>query len=267
MHRIRTTTLAAALAAAVMSTAGPATAADTAVTIGSSGDRISGVAAHVYGKLSGKPVTDAAFVNIETTVAWSRVASGSQDAALRRWADALKGKGTRLVSWSHEPMAKQNVHWGTPASFIASFKHVVAVFDQRGATNVRWVWNATSNSFRIAPSNSGYGAKWYPGDAVVDYVAGESYNRYRCGFSAPKSFGAQIKEILTFARQHGKRFIAAEFASNGYSGRAQWLRDAKAFIAANNLRGAFYFNSTNGSDGCNWKLTSDAERDVVRSMG
>jgi hypothetical protein len=270
--RIGTATLVTSLLAAMGLGVGlstPAQAADT-IVIGASGDA-SGlqskvgtpIARHLYGKLSGSPQV-AQLVNIETTVNWSQVASGGQDANIKRWATALKGKNI-MVSFSHEPMAKQNSHWGTASSFIAAWKRVVSVFNAQGSTSVRWVWNVTSNSFRVGSSSPEYGAKWYPGDAYVDYIAGEAYNRYGCGQSN-LSFADKIKEIFAFAQQRGKKFVAAEFASNAFSGRAAWISAAHSFMDTHQSQfaGAFYYNPTSGT--CHWHLSTSAEYSAFRAM-
>jgi endoglucanase len=248
----------------------PAQAADH-IVIGASGDA-SGlqtkvgtpIARHVYGKLSG-PARVADLVNIEPTVSWNQVANGGQDANIKRWANALKGKNM-MVSFSHEPMAKQNSYLGTASTFIAAWKHVVNVFNAQGSTSVRWVWNVTSHSFRIPSSNSGYGAKWYPGDSWVDYVAGEAYNRYGCGQSN-QSFASKIKEIFAFANQHNKKFVTAEFSSNAFSGRAAWLSAAHAYmdLHKSQFAGAFYYNPSSGGT-CHWHLNTSAEYSAFRSM-
>jgi hypothetical protein len=226
------------------------------------------LATHKYGSLSGKPITDARFVNIEPDVSWASVASGAYDGQIVRWAEALKGPHINLVSFSHEPMAKQNIHLGTAQTFIAAFRHVKDVFDQHGARNVEWVWNVTSDSFRVPESDMQYGAKWYPGDAYVDDVAGEAYNKAGCGQSA-KSFAYKINDIYRFARNHDKRMVVAEFAANRYSGRAAWLADAARFITAHrdDFRGAFYYQSTtHRAGGCDWALTTGAEYAAIRGM-
>jgi beta-mannanase len=226
------------------------------------------LAAHAYGSLSGKPITDARFVNIEPDVSWARVADGSRDSDIRRWAHALTRKQIVLVSFSHEPMAKQNAHLGTAQSFIAAFRHVEQVFASVGARNVEWVWNVTSDSFRVPSSSSKYGSKWYPGDAYVDDVAGEAYNKAGCGQSE-KSFADKISDIFRFARQHDKRMVVAEFAANKYSGRADWLRAASRFITAHrsDFRGAFYYQSTtHHAGGCRWALDSRAEYAALEAM-
>ncbi len=247
----------------------PAQAANH-IVIGASGDA-SGleksvgtqIARHLYGKLSG-PAQVADLVNIETTVNWSQVASGGQDANIKRWANALKGKNV-MVSFSHEPMAKQNSHWGTASSFVAAWKHVVTVFNKQGSTSVKWVWNVTSDSFRVKSSDPQYGAKWYPGDSYVDYVAGEAYNRVGCGQSNI-SFASKIKDIFAFANQHNKMFVTAEFASNAFSGRASWISAAHAFMDSHKsqIAGAFYYNPPSAK--CHWHLETSAEFSAFRSM-
>jgi hypothetical protein len=249
--------------------AAPAQAADH-IVIGASGDAsglqthvTTPIARHLYGQLSG-PARVAALVNIESTVSWSQVASGSQDANIKRWALALKGKNI-MVSFSHEPMAKQNSHLGSSASFIAAWKHVVGVFNAQGSTSVQWVWNVTSQSFRVKSSDPTYGSKWYPGDAYVDYVAGEAYNRVGCG-GADESFATKITGILAFANSHGKKFVAAEFASNSYAGRAAWINAAHTYMYAHKSQfaGAFYYNPPSSS--CHWHLTTAAEYSAFRSL-
>jgi hypothetical protein len=262
---------AAALTASTLGVVGlsaPAQAA-TGVVIGASGDVASlktksgSLASHYYGKLSG-PARVGDLVNIESTTSWANVANGGQDANIKRWANALKGKNI-MVSFSHEPMAKQNIHMGSASTFIAAFKHVVSVFNKQGSTSVKWVWNVTSHSFRVKSSASEYGAKWYPGDAYVDYVAGESYNRINCG-GKDTSFASQIKEIFAFANQHHKKFVAAEFASNAYSGRAAWINAAHSYIGSHKSQfaGAFYYNPTHSM--CNWHLSTSAEKSALISM-
>jgi hypothetical protein len=130
-HRMRKLTLCltASVVGLSVGLAAPAQAADH-IVVGASGD-VAGLqshagtqlARHVYGKLSG-PAQVAPLVNIETTVNWSQVAAGSQDANIKRWASALKGHDM-MVSFSHEPMSRQNSHWGSSSDFIAAWKHVV----------------------------------------------------------------------------------------------------------------------------------------------
>jgi hypothetical protein len=267
--RLGATAFATTLVGLTVGLAGPAQAVGH-IVIGASGDA-SGlqskvgtpIARHVYGKLSG-PAQVAQLVNIETTVNWSQVASGSQDSNINRWASALKGKDV-MVSFSHEPMAKQNSHWGSASDFIAAWKHVVSRFRSQGSTSVHWVWNVTSDSFRVPSSSPQYGAKWYPGGTYVDYIAGEAYNKVGCGQSE-MSFENKIKDIFAFANQQGKKFVAAEFASNAYSGRAAWLNAAHSFMKAHQSQfaGAFYYNPTSAQ--CHWHLSTSAEYSAFRSL-
>jgi beta-mannanase len=271
-HRMRRLALCLGVSVVGLSVglAAPAQAADH-IVVGASGD-VSGLqshagaqlARHVYAKLSGAAQV-AQLINIETTVNWSQVAAGSQDADIKRWASALKGQDV-MVSFSHEPMSKQNSHWGSSSDFIAAWKHIVNVFDTQGSTSVRWVWNVTSDSFRVPSSSWQYGAKWYPGDSYVDYVAGEAYNKAGCGQSET-SFAAKIQQIFAFANEHNKKFVAAEFASNAYSGRAAWINAAHAYMALHKTQfaGAFYYNSTSAGS-CNWHLSTSAEFSAIRSL-
>jgi beta-mannanase len=260
---------------AVLGLAAPAQAADH-IIIGATGDWAglqshvgTKIAHHTYGRLNG-PTQVSDLVNIETTANWSQVASGGQDANIKRWANALKGHNV-MVSFSHEPMSKHNAHWGTASSFIAAWKHVVTVFNKQGATSVTWVWNVTSDSFRVSPSSWQYGAKWYPGDSWVDYVAGEAYNHVNCG-QKNMSFADKIKGIFAFANQHHKKFVTAEFASNAFSGRPAWISAAQQYMAAHRSQfaGAFYYNPTSGPGttrtSCHWHLNTSADFSAFRKL-
>ncbi len=51
----------------------------------------------------------------------------------------------------------------SPATFVAAWRHVVAVFREQGATNVEWVWSPNTTCTGTCPFDS-----FYPGDAWVD---------------------------------------------------------------------------------------------------
>jgi Glycosyl hydrolase family 26 len=71
----------------------------------------------------------------------------------------------------------------TCATFRAMWQHVVEVFAEQGATNVRWHWcpnvfgsSAGTNAQSGWSTGSGTVALLYPGDAYVDYVGLDGYN-------------------------------------------------------------------------------------------
>lgn len=70
----------------------------------------------------------------------------------------------------------------TTDTFVAAWQHIVQIFAQQGATNVRWVWcpnvgPSGAGSTSGTTTNSGTTALMYPGDAYVDYIGIDGYNK------------------------------------------------------------------------------------------
>ncbi len=109
--------------------------------------------------------------------------SGAHDAYLTQEADAVKAyNGVVYI----RPWAEMNGDWqdfqptasgsaqfgGTPAEFIAAWQHVVNVFRTAGATNVRWVFNPTSDTYAETTDV----ATIWPGAGYVDVLGIDGYN-------------------------------------------------------------------------------------------
>jgi hypothetical protein len=129
------------------------------------------------------------------------VASGKDDALLRTRAQALKAFGYPIfVRWFWEMNLTEIANpprtqcWDpntdlpggffSPAEFIAAWTHVRSVFAQVGATNVIWEWN-------VAAVRGGAG-QYYPGDAQVDWVAMDDYDRQNVSFQATMYYLAAV---------------------------------------------------------------------------
>ena len=61
---------------------------------------------------------------------------------------------------------------GTPAEFIAAWRHVVQTVRDAGGTNLRWVFNPTSD---VYPETTDVRTIW-PGSVVVDVLGLDGYN-------------------------------------------------------------------------------------------
>ena len=168
-----------------------------------------------------------------STVSWSNIASGAEDAAIIARADAIKAFGYPMyLSFHHEP-EDDLATFGTPADYAAAFRHVVTVFQARGVTNVAFVWTMMSWSFN---PNSGKNIdSYYPGDTYVDAIGSDGYCWYP-GRAGDKwvSFQTVFQPTQNFAVSHGKPWMAVEYgaqedpATTGRKG--QWLIDALATI-------------------------------------
>ena len=105
------------------------------------------------------------------TVKWSAITAGSYDVQLTAIANAIKAAGYPvLVGWQNEMNLTALQPNGTPAEYIASYRHV---------------WNLISAITPLAifcwtPYGAGSGAtgaaQFYPGDAYVDWIGADPYD-------------------------------------------------------------------------------------------
>lgn len=232
------------------------------------------LANHAYSSFSSKPPTARMLTVHAGSNSWRQVANaapGSQlYADIVRWADTIKARGGRvMVAYNHEPEAAAGGYRGTSAEFIAAWRKVVTIFDQRGATNVEWTLQMTAYSFRVRPTDPRHISRWYPGDAWVDNIGADAYNWNVCGEGSGKHNELKTlgDPLLAFARARGKDASFPEFATHANGNRVQWLRNAHQYFLANQdvLTAAFYFNrppTVKANSDCRWGLTTDAEWDA-----
>jgi hypothetical protein len=204
---------------------------------------------HIYLTQNGQFPTssDLAFVNQGSTllVSWAlnnsrAVAKGKYDVSIIERAREIKKIGKPVfLEWRWEmdrPNLKAQV--GTPAEYIAAWKHIREVFAQQGVTNVAWVWCPTSKGF-----TKGTAGAYYPGDSEVDWICADAYPP--AGPLSP--FSTVAGPFLRWAAHHpSKPVMIGEYGVPGvYSPaeRAQWLRAAGRTVAANRqIKALVYFD-------------------------
>ncbi len=113
--------------------------------------------------------------------------AGTHDPYIRARADAVKALGKKVfIRWFAEmDAAAHTSKAGTPASYISAYRRIVNIFDNRGATNVVWVWCGTAYGFKTGAAQS-----YYPGDAYVDWTCADGFNW------APSRDGAAWTQFL-----------------------------------------------------------------------
>jgi beta-mannanase len=191
-------------------------------------------------------------------ISWASIAAGAQDSVIGAQADAYKKLGVPVfVAFNHEPeLARQH---GTPADFVAAYRHWVAVYRAHGATNVAFTWILTQGSFQGSGAQA---TSFYPGDDVVDWIAADGYNRNPCQPSAPRrTFSTVFAGFRNWAAAHPKPLMLAEWGTvedptqPGF--KASWIADA--LVQMKNwpqLKAAAYFDSAVG--GCSWWVDTSA---------
>jgi plastocyanin len=201
-----------------------------------------------------------------TTATWADIAAGVYDPVISaRAADLIAFGGPVIFSFQHEP---ENDHAaGTPADFIAAFRHVRSLFEAAGVTNVTYAWTMMAWSFR-----TGGAAQYYPGDDVVDVIASDGYNWYTCprGNDPWRTFTETFSPFHTFGQQHGKRMIIAEWGGRedpAVAGRkATWIDEASTQIKKwPDIVGVVYYDADKGC--ARWVDSSASSLASFHAMG
>jgi hypothetical protein len=137
-------------------------------------------------------------------IAGARPGSPLQTDLLRQAAQIKRFGAVVYVVFNHEPDAKTSRPMGTPADFIAAWRHVVGTYRAAGVRNARYVWTLTGPAFA---ENAGGGRTradaYYPGDAYVDDIAGDTYNWNTC--RSPTGRWQSPAELLEPERHFGLR--------------------------------------------------------------
>ena len=135
----------------------------------------------------------------------SEIASGVHDALIREKADAIAALGGPvLLRWAQEMAGGA---YGSASQYIAAWRRIHGIFQERGATNVEWVWCPTAWSFV-----NGAAPAFYPGDAYVDWICADGFNWYPA-MEPWKSFREIFEDFYAWGSSRGKPLIVAETGS------------------------------------------------------
>jgi hypothetical protein len=176
-------------------------------------------------------------------ISWSSIASGAHDEVIRRRANDVRAFGKAIYLAFHQEPENDRQN-GTAGSFIDAYRHIRTVFDDRGATNVRWVVILMGSTYA-----SGKARSWYPGNAYVEYVGTDAYNWYpgRRGFEW-RWFRKIMQPVYDFAVARGKPMMIGETGVQEYPGkrlpkRNWYIRALRTMKMWPSLKVFCYFNS------------------------
>jgi len=159
---------------------------------------------------------------------YQNIIKGKHDQYIRGWAKAAKSFGKPvIVRFMHE----MNGNWfpwsignfdNNPKRFKQAWQHVVKIFRQVGARNVKFVWSPYS-------WGKGKYSVIYPGNAYVDYVGVTSLNWGGTRWKSltgllERPMGALRKISRTRSNPKGKPVILPEVGSNWDGDKAGWIR-------------------------------------------
>lgn len=211
---------------------------------------------------------------VQPAYALRTIASGTYDDYIRQYArDSAAWGQPYYLRFAHE-MNGDWYPWGrgisgnTPADFIAAWRRVHDIFQQEGATNVRWVWSPN-----VADPNSTPFAELYPGDAYVDWVGVVGYNwgasySWSGWVSFAALFGPSYAQLITLTQ---KPLMITEVGSSETGGdKASWILQGLLNdlpLRFPRVRAVLWFNANQEAD---WAITTspaalEAFRRVVGS--
>jgi mannan endo-1,4-beta-mannosidase len=109
-----------------------------------------------------------------TNISLSDIAAGTYDSYLISFADSVAAFGHEvIISFGHE-MNGYWYSWGyhhtAPSTFVKAWRHIVTLFRQQGADNVKWLWQVNSLSAKTGPPRD-----WWPGAGYVTWVGISGY--------------------------------------------------------------------------------------------
>ena len=193
--------------------------------------------------------------------ALSTIIAGDHDAYIRQWAQGAAAWGKPFyLRWAHEMNGNwypwsPGVNGNTHAEYVSAWKHIHDIFQEEGATNVRWVWGP---NVRVGDEKF---ADLYPGDAYVDWVGIDGYNwgtseTWSRWQTFTEVFGPTYDELTALTN---KPMMIAETASAEAGGdKAAWIRQGLLGDVPSRfprVRAVIWFNEDKETD---WRVNSSA---------
>lgn len=170
------------------------------------------------------------------------IAAGRSDDVIRAYARQVKAAGVPIsISFAHE-MNGYWYDWGTkntkPKTFVKAWRHMHDLFEEEGATDVKWLW--TPNV--VYPMPKVKLKPYYPGNAYVDWVGVIGYYRNKNQKSSTFNwiFAPTIKQIKKFSK---KPILLAETGVQTGPGRDKKITELLTTVAKRkDIIGLIWFN-------------------------
>jgi beta-mannanase len=180
---------------------------------------------------------------------------GAHDAYIKRWAREMAAYKRPVMLRFAQEMNGSWYPWSESANgnhsgeFVRAWRHVHAIFDQAGASNVRWVWSPVAGDLR---------AEQYPGPSLVDVVGLSGFVAGKSVFGRPwRSFATTFGPTLNalHALAPGKPVSLAEVAAAQTGGnKAAWIAGMFREIKRRPyIRSIVWFNVRKEAD---WRIES-----------
>ncbi|HMI81377.1 MAG TPA: glycosyl hydrolase, partial [Solirubrobacterales bacterium] len=191
------------------------------------------------------------------------VVNGSQDAAIKKWAQEAKAWGKPFLFAPWWEMNGTWYPWGRSPSYVAAWRRFHDLVVAEGATNVTWTW--VVNSIWFDPESNP--TPYYPGDAYVDWTGLDSYNWGRNPAQPDKWITPEqtITPTLKIIREVAptKPVAIVENASSEFGGnKADWVREMLETYLPHHpeIKAYLWFNwpFLKGDNRSDWPIESSA---------
>lgn len=204
--------------------------------------------------------------------ALTAITGGAYDAYITGWARAAAAYGQPLLlRFAHEmngtwyPWAPA-VNGGTPAAYIAAYRHVHDLFTAAGATNVDWVWSPNITQGQPTALD-----QLYPGPGYVDLIGVDGYNGgtdvpYMGGWRTPQQVFAPTLQALQQLAPTVPIVINETGSSENGGNKPDWITQLVPYLASDpQVTGLIWFDfDTPGQ--ADWRLaTSTASLNAART--
>ncbi len=197
----------------------------------------------------------------------ANIINGYYDAYITNWATSAKNWGHPFfLRLAHEMNGdwypwSERVNGNSAGQYVQMWQHVHDIFTRVGVTNVTWVWCVNVISSKTTPIS-----ELYPGDNYVDWISVDGYNRLANPWQDFSDVAtATLTQMTNIAP--GKPIMVAETGCNQNPSfdKAQWFRNVLTNFLPTvqpRIKAWVYFNSTNTSDGNDWRITAPATATV-----
>ncbi|WP_406268794.1 glycosyl hydrolase [Streptomyces sp. NBC_00191] len=197
----------------------------------------------------------------EQQPSWRQIAAGALDrSVIDVQAKRIKAYGKPLFLSFDLEMDTRTPAGGTPAEYVAAYRHIHDRFRELGVTNVVWTWIITGYS-----GHNELFRALYPGDAHVDWIGYNQYNYYRCHNAEWQSFEQTQRDSHDWIREHisaDKPLMLSEFGTaddpSKPSAQAEWYEQVPRVVGKlDGVRAALQWNYRDPGPGCDLSLARD----------
>jgi len=192
------------------------------------------------------------------------IATGGYDDYLRAYAGSVRAFGHAVIIGFGQEMNAPWYPWGyghVPAStFVAAWRHIVALFRQEGAGNVTWLWTIQADGPGTGPI-----ASWWPGQQYVTWVGIDGFY-YRPSDTFVGVFGRTIDQARLIT---DKPVLLSETAVGPSAGQLARIQDLFHGVEKYRTLGLVWFdvNQSQGTYHQDWRIEDSQAAEYAFRLG